>query len=687
MKGRLMSYTTHTVSTGNCRFEVLTDGERFVGLGAIYLGDRLVRSGRLPMAPYFATYAGLELQQLHFRGVETNGEQLIIRCDALLERKPIAEMRDHSLDPIHDLGDWEVNEGPAGYGSLRLVLAPAAETLEGHEFTGFSYQYEYEAGTPDSALYWIMDRASWELDGDITGATAVSQSACSIPEATFAADTAWTTEGILPFLVEEGGDVNPVMTHNLPRWASHGSFDYQFKGDATLIGLFSRVGLIRSVLVRDPGKPELKTFDKHIFDQEMTVGTVPKRILLNTDPKSGLDQRNLWTWLMDIVHDRARAEFGLREEPIHSLLAHTYWVNYTADSMFRDFLPAATALAVDAIFAGDNMKKSDYSAKTLGGNLCGGHEFEIAEEVGGTARVKEVIDRFDEAGIFFYNWTNNDQSVASGLLIHQGEQQRDWLVKMDDARTRYGGAYIGHLVALNFKNDGAYRYWTDSHAAIKAETGMRGYLFDSFYNLAFMPVDYADRRPTTMWKELLASMKELQDNDVHFLIESFGPFGAPEHGCHAAFAEPGMEYTGYKTHPACNYYTVPAGTEPLAIDLSGQYYRLLAHMMVPPLGLYFEGIRLDHTPWADDLRHAHLDYRTSRPYLHKRYLQPDGQSVLWHDAAGTRATLWNFTERELALPGAVTDLTTGEPLPPADRYPLRARHTYTITGSPLPTVV
>ena len=38
------------------------------------------------------------------------------------------------------------------------------------------------------------------------------------------------------------------MTHNLPRWASHQAFDFQFKGDRTLLGVFERVELIRSVL-------------------------------------------------------------------------------------------------------------------------------------------------------------------------------------------------------------------------------------------------------------------------------------------------------------------------------------------------------------------------------------------------------------------------------------------------------
>jgi hypothetical protein len=43
------------------------------------------------------------------------------------------------------------------------------------------------------------------------------------------------------FILVEQGNESPVMTHNLPRWASHGAFDFQFKGDRTLIGVFERV--------------------------------------------------------------------------------------------------------------------------------------------------------------------------------------------------------------------------------------------------------------------------------------------------------------------------------------------------------------------------------------------------------------------------------------------------------------
>ena len=37
------------VELANCRFEVVTEGEKFIGLGKVWIGQTLVRSGRLPL--------------------------------------------------------------------------------------------------------------------------------------------------------------------------------------------------------------------------------------------------------------------------------------------------------------------------------------------------------------------------------------------------------------------------------------------------------------------------------------------------------------------------------------------------------------------------------------------------------------------------------------------------------------
>ena len=264
--------TVQLVTLGNCRFEILSEGEIFRGIGAIDIDGTRVRSGRLPLRVYTQTFTGQELSALRLRAVEVGADEVRVRLLAEFSTLPVKLLRDHSFDPIHDLGDWDA-PAVAGSGELELVIRLAHDEFNGVAFDGFGYYFDYcSAAIP---LFYLLELASWELDGDITGATAISQSSCSAPVATFAEDTAWSTEGVLHFLIEEGNS-NPIMTHNLPRWCSHGSFDFQYKGSHTLIGVFERVELIRSVICREAGKAETQTFRQAHFRPDAEA-TAPRR--------------------------------------------------------------------------------------------------------------------------------------------------------------------------------------------------------------------------------------------------------------------------------------------------------------------------------------------------------------------------------------------------------------------------
>jgi len=664
---------TQIVHSRGFAFEMLTAGKNaeFLGLGRIWIGKTLVRSGRLPLRPYAQTFTGLELAGLKLLGI--TGTR--IKLEVQFRKLPVKLMRDHSFDPIHELGDWGHNQTD-GVGRLDIVLEPTHDEFNGVEFAGFSYHYEYRS--KDVPLFWILDKASWELDGDITGATVVSQSSCSAPVTTFDRKNRWTTEGVLFFLVEQGNQ-NPVMTHNLPRWASHGAFDFQYKGNRTLVGVFERVELIRSVLVRDAGKPELKTFDKHLFDQALQVRTAAKKILLNADPKTTIGQQNVWSWVHEDVEARARAEFGLRQEPLIPRICMNYWINFTIAKYYDDLLPAAIGIGCKQLFV-DNLNRSDMTDGGVSANMCNGHEYEIAPKLGGPAALKKLVAYARSHGIQIMSWTNNDQSYGSPFnLRHADSKYQKWWVQMEDTRLAYGGAYTNTFTIWDFNNDEARAYWIAALKKTRKLTGLNGYLFDSFYNLGFMPVSYRDCRPRTMWRNLLAAFKTLQDADIHFLIESFGPFGQPQHG-HPSSYNFETIFAAYRVGLGNDYTTVPTAVPLKDVtpkNAAGTYYAL-AHMAFGGIPLFVDGTRIDHV-WTAEHKQALADYHAALPHLHRRLLEEDGLGVRWLDATGRRTTLFNFSKRAVPLPGRVTDLTTGRRLPAAERYALDACHTYVIS--------
>jgi hypothetical protein len=182
-----------------------------------------------------------------------------------------------------------------------------------------------------------------------------------------------------------------------------------------------------------------------------------------------------------------------------------------------------------------------------------------------------------------------------------------------------------------------------------------------------------------MWRKLLEAFRELQKADVHFLIESFGPFGQPQHG-HPSSYNFETIFAAYRVGLGNDYSTVPTGAALKDVtpkSAAGVYYAL-AHMAFGGIPLFEDGKRIDQV-WTVEHKQALADYHAALPHLHRREIQEDGLGVLWRDKSGKRQTLFNFKARNLPLPGKVTDLTTGRALPKAGSYELEASHTYTIT--------
>lgn len=676
-----------TVALGSAHVEVLTEGSTFRGLGTAWIGETQVRSGRLPVVIYAQSFCGHELHRLELVDVKTEDDGVRIALAGHFRPLETKVMRDHSFDPIHETGDWDA-PCESGTARIELVLREAQDTFGGVACRGFSYHYEIDS--PEIPLYWLLDKASWELGGAIDGATVYNQSACSDPVVTFDAETTWTTEGAFFHGNAAGQKQNPVMTHNLPRWASHQAFDFQARDEQVLLGVYDRVELIRSVLKREAGKAELKCFDKHIFNQTAQYSTSAKAILLAEGVASETARQNLWTWVLDETDRRARKAFGIHEEETVPVLQQNFWRDFTVDSYYRDLLPAAQALGVKRLFV-DNLKKSAMTDATpfpgrWNWNMCCGHEYEVAPELGGIEAVRRFVEECAADGIEVMCWTNNDQALSSPINRNERSGEDSWYVLLEDARQKYGGAYMGCMSVLDYAQEEARAYFTRTHLEVFQQTGMH-FFFDSFYNLAFMPVNHVDCAPRTMWRELLQCWKELQDAGIHFLIESYGPWGQPQHG-HPSSYNLETAFICYKVGMGNDYTTVPGARAVKDVDprgADGLYYQL-AHKAFVRIPLFLDGERVD-TVWGEAHRQALADYHQCLPKMRQRFLQEDGAGVLWHDDVGTEGTLWNFVDRAVALPGTVCDLTAGEELPSVDAYPLRAQHTYRIRGCALPTAV
>src|SRR5262249_28209897 len=152
---------------------------------------------------------------------------------------------------------------------------------------------------------------------------------------------------------------------------------------------------------------------------------------------------------------------------------------------------------------------------------------------------------------------------------------------------------------------------------------------------------------------------------IHWRIESFGPWGQPQHGCPRSYS---LErcWVSYKIYLGNDYSTVPTLREvyrdPGAEAAAGLFYAL-AHKAMPHLHLFNPKTkeRIDKT-WTRAHSQAMQAYRSCHEKMQCRYLQEDGQSVIWKNCDG-ETMVWNFTDRTTALPGNVRELNTNRMLP------------------------
>ncbi len=648
------------IEFGGCRFELLTDAENdFLGLGSIHIGNAQVRSSRLPLSPTFHTFAsGQAVTRLKFLGVDQQTHELRFRTRVMGAPMLKLPYRDYHLSPVFSGLDWDrVTEQELG--DLDLVISRADSKVGPYRFQGFAYRYEYRSS--QNPIYFLHDRASWELDGDIMGATVYSQSVCADPLVTFAGETAWTTEERNE---NAGYSDNSVITHAYPRWAGHQAFDYQFKDNATLIGSYTKLGLICSVLRRDPGQAELKTFDTHWFTESLSVNTPDKRIMINLDPKTPTGQRNLWTWTLDDENRRARAEIGMREVPQVPSLQMNYWVNFTYETYRKDLLPAASAAGIPLVYI-DNVNRSAMTEGFPGGNMCQSHDYEPAPLLGGTERLKALVDDARQQGVRVMSWTSTAQGPTTPL-VRKHAHEKGWFVRMEDGRTISGDTHTTDFFLLNMAQEAPRSQWVDGLKRIRATTGLDSYYLDMFWNVTFAPVNYENLQPATQWRQVLQALSDLQEQGIDFQSE-ISAFTQSRCGYHPNYQKMENLFLSYKL------IFQKAGLAELWSV--AEWYRVLAHQSSPALALFYDKIRIDQI-WTPAHRQALTDYMKMLPLMHTRHLQDDGRSVLWHDAKGEKATLFNFERRQVPLPGKVSDITADKSLPESDSYALEPLHTY-----------
>jgi hypothetical protein len=631
-------------------------------LGTVTIGGRPLRHAGNRWLPWFDTYGGDVFRQFKLTGIATRGEETVVQTRAVSDPDVLfREFRDTSGDLCFRQQSWDAAPVEA---ELRIVFAPAGDTVDGRTWTGFRYWFEYE-GPP---IHRLIDRATWEIGGNLDDVTICLRSWLTKPRTRLTRGGAYSTAGF--------EQVIGCMPGNMwARWSQLPGFDLQYGQAGAVAAWFDRVSLIRTVFESQADEDWLRVIDSHWFAQSGTVRTNPKTIVWSPDRLDDTDALNLWTRLQDRDHERARRQFGIEHDPAPAIVAvQNQWVDFRYATTYENTLAGAAELGAEYIFVDppwENMealratieewipaekRRGSIFEKLMYANMCATLDWKVADIFGGETELKALCDRAAAKGVKVISWLALHNSPYS--YLRDGRRQQLGRGKFGVFAAKESGyhpdtGYPGDCWPLNLHTP-VGDWFREQILGVCQRTGLAGFLWDSFSNLGWWQVDYSQGDMRPQFDKMAALYAAFVNAGLYLTPEGICAFANTSMlGMHGGNTYDG-EFAGYAYNSATplqwgDYYG------PNAYDshiLRGQapvdmLFQCIAHKRVPMLSATNVPRAEWHAGNLAAMQQIFADYKRHRDLMQKRTVLKDGTGVLWENAAG-RPIFFSFTPHQRA---------------------------------------
>jgi len=652
--------------------ELLLEGPRLLGLGAVTCRGVPLRSGDLPLYPCFATPEGICYREFRNPSISQLEDQTILQVEAVGRWQTQTERLNSHWGIVRTAKDY-LHPGEEFCDVLEWVFQPAVLALEEAEFVGMRYHYRFR-GAEGRRIRRLEEMATWELGGSADDNTLIQRCYYTSEkhEVDLRREISYHSGG-----EKKGAAVGDWAFQYSLRWGgSIAPYDFLANAQGTLVRGYERPAFIRSWLCKEAGDNHLATFDEHfgaLSESFETVGTfvgfAPAR-----PGRSRTEMRNLWTAVHQHYTDEARAYAGTVANPIEPIISID-WIeprNYHALWDMADrYLARMAALACRVVYIGP-VWDSEYT-RSGSRSACAVHEWQVPPEYGGMEGLQYFVRKAHEHGMLCILW-------CGGLFVGEGgndfvKAHRDWVARYPNGRA-FGSGYDA-MVSFNLRNPEAYAYVRDRCKQILEESGADGYFWDSHVDAWFEPIDAVDGTFQPQFEEAMRLTAELQRMSKYLCVEAQSPFVQMMVGSPTGLAMlEGCEYANYDRHLGSHDWL----DRP---DAALIYYRYFAYGG----GIRFAWTVLDRIEADPELaaavRQTNLDIVAARPYMGKRRLLEGDPGVEWTSADGHAQVFFSFGEsryQPARRPVRVQSLTTGENVEtdPEGGFQAQVRQTYLI---------
>lgn len=671
------SRSQHRLQIGDAHLHPeVVDGE-LRSLGAVDIGGTPVRNSATRFMPYLDTYEGEVFRTFHFHGIERQGETTFLTTRAISDPDALwRERRDSSGDPCFRNVNWDA---PPREAAFVIGLRPAAATLDGREFTGFTYWFEYTA--LDLPIHRLVDRQTWEVGGNLDDVTICLRNWLTPPRMRIARETTYSTVG----LDEWAG----LLPGNLwGRWSLLPAFDFQYGKAGVLVAWFDRMSCIRTVIESNAGEDCLRCLDLHLFEQSGTVLTNPKTILWCPDVLDDVDALNLWTRVQDQESAKARQQLGMPEEAPPAICLHkTCWWGFRYEDSYHDVLDLAEEFHADYIYVDPPWEHLEAYRDTLAQwipaaeqqgtvlekfahqNMCGTLDFQVASLYGGEAALTAFCDRARARGVGVLTWIASHYSPHTNLQHGRRADLghgKGGIFAAKESGTHPDTGYSGGCWPMNL-NAPIYDYWKDQLLGVCERTGLAGFLWDSFCNLGWWHLDYSDGTMRPQYDKQAQAYAEMVKAGLYVEPEALVTFS--NHSCvglHGGNVYQG-DQLGFSYNSAIALlHELPDGGHGYADHriLRGEdpidyLFRCYAHKRAPLMELHQLPREECDTASVAAVQALFCAYKAVRQLMVTRTVLKGDRGVLWENETPDRV-FFSFQAQACPCPGQYAEVGTGQ---------------------------
>ena len=559
------SLTRQTVKLGkDIKLELLTKENYFAGIGEVSVDNTRLRNGSLPICCEIRSPEGIAVTQFNILEKTITAERIFLRMSAQVHTSGMMDWMVHTVRNRENLYGWATTPQEDKDTIITLQLLPVERTINNQVYKGFSYQYTFSS--PNFKIYKILDKATWEINGQAVGNECWMRVNHDAPSIVAMKDTTsnYSTENYFP------GIANPTPFQFLPLQTELQGFTFQAHQKGILATWPTQVSHVRSLIEKPYHQNSIYHFHQHCNDLSNEFTASPIEVLwLSQENNTEIERYNIYESLRSEIHAILHKQSGIKIERLCTYGMIEEWTEPDFDYYTDVILPKFIDKGIKRIFLPNHFQ----NAMNVWGlsNMCCNVDYKFSATT--ALKIKRFCDAAIKAGIRVDMWGNTAISTLTEMFQWREGKQKDIkflptkntiaevLQNAKDPFVRNpsnaieADHYTPRFAVLNLRDKDVKDYWMQCWKDAY-DSGIHGIFLDSSFNMTsdkfhfiqnterfdkhkpnffkgetfFRPEKQPPSAILSQYSAHIQLIKEMQDMGYSYCGEDLGVFGVHRHG-------------------------------------------------------------------------------------------------------------------------------------------------------------